>query len=116
MEPQTVAVLETTQVVPLQAGVDGAVRVGNTRVTLDTLVLAFKEGATAEEIAQQYPSVALADVYHTIGYYLSRTAEIEAYLQRRHAEAERVRRQNEPRFDPSGIRDRLLARQTSERP
>lgn len=54
--------------------------VGGTRVTLDTLVAAFDAGATAEEIAQQYPSVALADVYAVIAYYLLHQPEIQAYL------------------------------------
>ncbi len=41
-------------VVPLVTGADAVVRVAGTRVTLDTLVLAIQEGASAEEIAQQY--------------------------------------------------------------
>ena len=36
--------------VPLKTDVDGVVRVGNTRVTLDTVIAAFKEGVIAEEI------------------------------------------------------------------
>ena len=43
--------------VPLAADRDGVMRVGGTRVTLDTVVAAFREGATAEEITQQYPSL-----------------------------------------------------------
>jgi uncharacterized protein (DUF433 family) len=95
---------------PLVSDSDGVVRVGGTRVTLETVVAAFHEGATAEEIVQQYPSLKLADVYQVIGYYLRRTSEVEAYLQRRQAEAEIVRQENEARFDPQGVRDRLLAR------
>lgn len=53
-------------------------RVGGTRVTLDTLVAAFEQGATTEEIAQQYPSPGLADVYSVIGYYLRRRDEVAA--------------------------------------
>jgi uncharacterized protein (DUF433 family) len=49
---------------------DGVARIGATRVTLDTLVAAFEEGATAEEIVRQYPSLQLADVCSVIGYYL----------------------------------------------
>jgi uncharacterized protein (DUF433 family) len=101
--------------VPLHTDLDGVVRVGGTRVTLDTIVAAFQEGATAEEIAQQYPSLSLADVYDVIGYYLRRRDEVEAYLRQRQQEANRVRRQNESRFDPSGVRDRLLARRTERR-
>jgi uncharacterized protein (DUF433 family) len=97
-------------VVPLETDADGVVRVGKTRVTLDTVVAAFNEGATAEEIVQQYPSLSLADVYQVIGYYLRRTAEVEAYLRQRRAEAESVRRQNESCLDPQGVRDRLLSR------
>jgi uncharacterized protein (DUF433 family) len=95
---------------PLTVNADGVVRVGGTRVTLDTLVQAFQEGATAEEIAQQYPSLRLADIYTAIGYYLQHQAEVEEYLRRQRQEAAEVRRQNEARFDPNGVRARLLAR------
>jgi uncharacterized protein (DUF433 family) len=115
MEAQTATLLPTTEAVPLQMDADGVVRVGNTRITFDTIVIAFMEGATAEEIVQQYPSVSLADVYYTIGYYLRRQPEVEAYLNRRRRQAERVRQQNESRFDPAGIRERLLARRASGR-
>lgn len=115
MESQTTTELETTETVPLRLDADGIVRVGDSRVTLDTIVMAFMEGATAEEIAQQYPSVALADIYYTIGYFLRRQSEVEAYLNGRRRQAEQVRRQNESRSDPIDIRERLLARQTSGR-
>ena len=103
----------TIETVPLQTDADGVIRVGKTRVTLDTVIAAFAEGATAEEIVQQYPSLDLADVYQVIGYYLRRTSEVEAYLQQRRAQAETVRKQNESRFDPQGVRDRLMARRVS---
>jgi Protein of unknown function (DUF433) len=48
------AALITTEIIPLETDSDGVIRVSQTRVTLDTIVTAFKEGATAEEIAQQY--------------------------------------------------------------
>jgi uncharacterized protein (DUF433 family) len=89
---------------------DGVVRVGGTRVMLDTVVAAFNEGATAEEIVYQYPSLQLADVYAVIGYYLRRPSEIEAYLRQRQQQAHKTRQQNESRFDPHGLRDRLMAR------
>lgn len=99
-----------TETVPLVRDVDGVIRVGKTRVTLDTVVSAFLNGATAEEISYQYPPLDLADVYSVIAYYLRRRVEVDAYLDQRREHAEGVRRQNESRFDPSGIRDRLLAR------
>lgn len=45
-------------------------RVRGTRVTLDTVLAAFRDGATAEEIVQQYPSISLADMYQVLGYSL----------------------------------------------
>ena len=102
----------TTQEVPLVRDVDDVIRVGRTRVTLDTVISAFREGATAEEIAQQYPSLDLADVYAVIAYYLRQRAQVETYLQQRQDQAEEVRTQIESRFDPSGIRKRLLTRQS----
>ena len=44
-----------TMPVPIERNTDGVLRVGGTRVTLDTLVTAFLAGATAEEIALRYP-------------------------------------------------------------
>ena len=82
-------------------------------VTLDTVLAAFADGATAEEIVQQYPSLQLADVYSVIGYYLRHTTEVDMYLQQRHQQRKTVRQQNEARFDPHGIRERLLARRAS---
>jgi len=91
------------------------VRVGETRVTLDTVIAAFEEGATAEEIVYQYPSLDLADVYAVLSYYLQQRDEVEAYLRQRRRQAAAVRRQNEARFDPHGIRDRLLARRVRQK-
>lgn len=99
-----------TEVIPLATDADGVVRTGGTRVTLDTVVAAFDDGATAEEIVHQYPALQLADVYAVITYYLRQRPEVEAYLRQRRELADHVRRQNEARFDPQGLRDRLLAR------
>lgn len=95
---------------PLTVDADGVMRVGATRVTLATVVAAFHEGATAETIVQQYPSLTLADVYAVIGYYLRHQADVDAYLAEQQEEADRVRQQNEARFNPVGVRERLLAR------
>jgi uncharacterized protein (DUF433 family) len=102
--------LITPEPTPLETDANGVVRVGGTRVTLDTVVYAFEEGATAEEIVQQYPSLQLADVYAAIGYYLRQRQKVQAYLRGRQQQAEEVRKQNEARFDPHGVRERLLAR------
>lgn len=101
---------ETIERIPIHTDADGVVRVAGTRVTLDTIVAAFDAGATAEEIAQQYSSVSLADVYSVITYYLRRKAEVTAYLHGRQEQAAAVRKEVERRFPSSGIRERLMAR------
>jgi uncharacterized protein (DUF433 family) len=101
---------DTTERVPIQTDGDGVIRVGGTRVTLDTVVAAFDAGATAEEIVQQYPSLDLADVYSVIAYYLRHRSDVQMYVTERQRQAAQVRDENAHRFDPSGVRDRLLAR------
>lgn len=102
--------IEQTQPVPLAANADGVIRVAGTRVTLETVAHAFERGATAEEIVQQYPSLALADVYAVLGYILRHQAEVAAYISQRATDGAAVRQENERRFDSQGVRARLLAR------
>ena len=104
-----------TEPVPLQTDADGVVRVGGTRVTLDTIVVAFQQGATAEEIAQQYPTVPLSDVYAAIAYYLRHRDEVEAYLEEGERQGNLLRQKQEANRDRQEIRNRLLARRSSPR-
>lgn len=99
--------------IPLRVDADGVIRVGNTRVMLDTVVYAFQDGATVEEIVQQYPALKIRDTYLAIGYYLSHRAEIDAYLRDAEQQAERVKRENQARGDTRDLRERLLARQSA---
>lgn len=54
--------------------------VADTRVSLDSVVYAFREGQTAESIAQSYPMISLEQVYGAIAYYLAHRPQIDAYL------------------------------------
>lgn len=71
------------QTVPLTSDADGVVRVGGTRVTLETLYQAFQSGATAEEISVRFDVLRLADIYAVIGYCLSHAEPVAAYLSER---------------------------------
>lgn len=99
--------------IPLVVDQSGTVRVCGSRVTLDTIVYAFREGATPEEIAQQYPTLSLVDVYAVITFYLRHEADVQTYLDRREREAERVRRDVEARQGHTDLRARLLARRAN---
>ncbi len=79
-----------------------------TRITLDTVVTAFLEGGTAEEITQQYPSLQLSDIYLVIGYYLRHIEEVNTYLAERQRCATQIQQEAEKRFNPIGMRDRCL--------
>jgi uncharacterized protein (DUF433 family) len=70
----------STELPPLETDADGVVRVGGTRVSLDSVIYAFNEGSTPEEIVQQYTTLDLTNVYAVIGYYLQRRGEVNEYL------------------------------------
>ena len=95
---------------PLRTDDTGTIRVGRTRVTLDTVVGCFCQGATAEEIACRFPTLDLSQIYGVIAYYLHNRPQVDAYLEERQNEAEQMRSQVEQRFDPHGVRERLLSR------
>lgn len=95
---------------PLHEDTTGAVRVGNSRVLLETVIRAFQDGASPESIVNRYSTLALADVYQTIGYYLRHQDAVEAYLNQREQLAEAVQqRLSNIQPDLSGIRARLLS-------
>jgi uncharacterized protein (DUF433 family) len=96
---------------PIETDADGVVRVAQTRVTLDTVVTAFLEGCTPEEIKEQYPSLQLSDIYLVIGYYLRHREEVHTYLAERQHLADIVRQEAEQRFSPIGVKGAFNAPQ-----
>src|SRR5438552_10845510 len=58
----------------------GALKVGDTRVSLDAVVYAFNNGADAAEIQRDYDSMSLAEVHAAIAYYLHNIAKIDSYI------------------------------------
>lgn len=98
---------------PLATDVAGSVRIGGTRITLDSIVAAFDEGAGAEEIALRFPTLDLADVYSTLAYVVRHRAEVDAYLAERRQLAAELRAEAEHRWPTAGLRERLLARRSA---
>jgi uncharacterized protein (DUF433 family) len=64
---------------------DGGYWVADTRVSLDSLVYAFREGQTAESLVQSFPVLTLEQVYGAITYYLAHREIIDTYLQQQEA-------------------------------
>ena len=103
------------EAIPVVVDSDGVARVGGTRVTLDTVIAAFADGATAEEIAYQYPSLQLADIYAVLTFYLRRRPDVDEYLRQRQEAAADVHKRNEAACSSNGVRDRLLVRQRARK-
>jgi uncharacterized protein (DUF433 family) len=97
--------------VPLHADPRGVVRVGGTRVTLDTLVGTYEQGRSAEQIAESFPTLDLADIHAVLSFYLRNREDVEAYLREQERQAADVRRRYEAEFGTQdGLRERLLER------
>lgn len=60
--------------------VEGAYRVGDTRVSLDSLIYLFREGVSAEGMVECYPALTLEQVHGALAFYLGAQKEIDAYL------------------------------------
>lgn len=60
--------------------VDGAYRVAGTRVSLDSVVYAFRRGASPESIQRSFPLLTLEQVYGAVAYYLAHQEEVDCYL------------------------------------
>ncbi len=91
----------------------GTLRVGNTRVSLDSVVYSFNRGETPAEIQYAFDSLTLAEIHGAISYYLHNKAAVDKYLAKRAAEFERKRLENLAR--PNHItREMLLARKNGQ--
>lgn len=100
--------------VPLRTDDHGVVRVGGTRVSLSSIITEFHCGATPEQIVQDYDVISLEDAYAVVAYYLKNRAFVDAILEAERKEGERIQKEVEARFPPSGIRARLLARKNAQ--
>lgn len=88
----------------------GVLRIGDTRVSLDSVIIAFNQGSAPEQIIYDYDTLTLPEVYAAISYYLQNRETVDAYLAKRQKQNEKLREANETRFGPRGIREKLLTR------
>lgn len=71
----------------------GRLRIEGTRITLNQLVTLYKQGLSAEDIADQYPHISLAQVYSALAYYHTNRTVVEADLVAEKTEAERLEKE-----------------------
>ncbi len=94
--------------VPLRTDEDGVMRIGQTRVTLQTVIADFHRGASPEEIVHHYPVLTLSQVYLVIGYYLENRQDVDAYVVRQRQLAAEARTEYESAYPNDPLRQRLL--------
>ena len=78
--------------VPLVQLENGAVRVRNSRVTLETIVHCMQMGDTEEEIHDSFPTVSVSLIKEILAWYFDNKEEADEYLQQVEALAERLRK------------------------
>jgi len=95
----------------------GVMRVGETRIMLDSLVAGFEQGHSPETLQQQFPALSLEEVYGAITFYLSHRDEVQAYLKRQDVLWQALRAEAEKQVSPVVKRLRALrATQVSDAP
>jgi uncharacterized protein (DUF433 family) len=93
--------------IPLTADANGVLRVSGTRVPMDAIVDLYDDGASAEEIVEQFDALSLSDVHLVLGYYLRHETEVKAHLEREDQHAAGRRRRIEAEFSSKPLRKRL---------
>jgi uncharacterized protein (DUF433 family) len=100
--------------IPMAMDEDGMVRIAGTRVTLDTVIACYLQGESAETIVEGFPTLALADVYEVLAYYLRHQEEVDEYLARNDREADELRRAYEAKFGKQPTLAELQARRVQQ--
>ena len=79
----------------------GRLRIDGTRITVNQIAVLYKQGYNAEEIADQYPHLTMAQVYAALSHYHANQEEIEADLTAEEQEAKGLEQeyQNTPHGD-----------------
>lgn len=95
---------------PVRKAEGGVLRVGDSRVSLDTVVYHFNNGMDAAEIQDAYDSMSLAQVHAALAYYLHNRAKVDQYIAKRAIQAEKIRKEIKANYSTPGLREKLLAR------
>ena len=95
---------------PLRVDEGGAVRVGNSRISLHLVVEQYENGMTPEEMVRAYDTLVLADAYAIIAYYLRHRDQVRVYLKQREEEADGL----EAKIEAEHPREQLLGRRSAK--
>lgn len=98
---------------PLREDAQGVIRVGKTRVALESVVALFEQGASAEEIALRYEVLTLGEVYAVLSFYMTHRGEVDDYLRSQRLASDQARGIAEQRSPFTELRRRLTARKSA---
>jgi uncharacterized protein (DUF433 family) len=95
---------------------DGAYYIAGSRVALASLVYEYRDGAAAETIQREFPTLSLEQIHGAIAFYLGHPSEVDSYMRDRESRWEELERTSQP-ADPElqrrigEAKKRLLAKQ-----
>lgn len=84
---------------------NGGYYLTGSRVSLESVIYEFRDGASPESILDDFPNLSLELVYGAITFYLANRSEIEAYLVETEKLWEEARKNQAPL--PPALRERL---------
>jgi uncharacterized protein (DUF433 family) len=70
-----------------------AYRIGDTRVSLDSVVYSWLQGDSPETIADNFPVLTLEEVYGAVAFYLANQQMVDEYLRQAEVQAEKLKQQ-----------------------
>ena len=92
----------------------GDLRVGELDVSLDSVVIAYRQGYSAEVIQQLYPALTLEEVYGAVAFYLANRDEVDQYLNRQESRWTQLRESVAANASPVVARLRSLAQAANQ--
>lgn len=82
--------LDNTLTLPFRQIPDGTIRIGDTRVSLETIIDSYLLGQRPEEIHSGFPFIDLADIHAIIAYYLKNREAVDQYLAEQETDSQRI--------------------------
>ncbi|MCC6366322.1 MAG: DUF433 domain-containing protein [Bryobacterales bacterium] len=75
---------------------NGAYYLAGSRVSLASIIYEYRDGATAETIRENFPTLSLEQIHGAIAFYLGHRDEAEAYLRALEKKWEELQNSAEP--------------------